>query len=197
MKYLVGLLVLSGLAAAELDFDRVTEWVEAEEFERAYEVLHADPAPDRGDARFWDLWQRAVRGVARNRQRRGGYGEAIAFLEDHLDTRSLVEDYAETCIWAGEEQRGLDRMGALPQPMRDRCAYAEFQLHWVRQDYAALEQRAREVGRPKWVDFAREQRELRERFDNRTTRAWWVTILGTLAILLTCWITDRALRRHT
>jgi hypothetical protein len=193
------MLLLAGVAFAEVDLDLVEEWIESEEFEQAYETLRpvrtASPAPDEKDERFWGLWGSSVRGVARNRQRKGGYAEAIDFLEAHLDTRPLVYDYADTCIWAGEEQRGLRTLKALPQPMRDDCVYAEFRLHFVRQDYTALEARAREVNWQSWIDYAREQRELRERFAYRTTRAWWVAALATIAILLACFATDRVLRR--
>ena len=192
MRALVALFLLAGAATADLD--RVTDLVEAEEFERAYKLMQSDPAQDTEDGRFWDLWQRAVRGVARNKQRVGGYEPALEFLEDHLDTVALVDDYTETCIWAGEEARGLQRIRELSPSMRKRCVVAEFQLHWVRQDYATFEQRAIEMDKPKWAAFAREQRELRERFTHRTTRAWWVALLGTAVILLACWIVDWRLR---
>jgi hypothetical protein len=197
MRTLLALSLFACIVSAEVDFDRVTELVEAEQFEQAYAILKDSPAPDGEDARFWDLWQRAVRGVARNRQRVGGYTPALEFLEQHLDTEALVGDYTETCIWAGEEERGLRTLRGLPAAMRDRCAVAEFQFYWIRQDYTAMERRAREVNRPDWVRFAREQHELRERFAERTGRAWRVALFGIAGILAVCWLIDRFVRPRT
>ena len=194
MKIAVAWFLLVAVAMADVDYDKVTELVEAEQFEKAYEVLQAGPVVDEKDERFQDLWRRSVRGVARDRQRVGGYMPAIEFLEAHLNAKAIVDDYTETCIWAGEEARGLRKLRALPQPLRDQCVVAELQFHWVRQDYAAIEKRAQEVDRQDWVGWAREQGALRERFTERTSRAWWVTIVGVVAIALACWIIDRWLR---
>jgi len=190
MRSLALVLLLAPSALAQ-DYDRLTEWVEAEEFERAYEVLGAITTPNTDDDPFWELWTRAVKGVARDRQRAAGYGVAIEFLEAHLDTKPIVDHYAETCIWSGEELRGLRNIRALQQPLRDAATHAEFQLLWVRQDYAAMEARAVETNWTSWIEFARKQRELRERFENRTTRAWWVALGGIGVILCACLIFDR------
>jgi len=194
MRRLATLLLFVGVAAAQDEFDRVSEWIDSEEFERAYATLQPERAARMEDERHLDLWQRAVRGVARNLQRKGGYGVAIEFLEDHLVTHLLVADYVETCIWAGEERRGLARVRALPQPLRDRSAKAEFQLYWVLREYDALEERALAVNWPAWVEFARRERDQLQRFADRTSRARWVAILATAAILLACFGVDRLLR---
>jgi hypothetical protein len=134
------------------------------------------------DARFSDLRNLAVRGVARDRQRADGFMAAATYLETHLDNRELVEQYVETCIWAGEEARALATIRALPAPFRKECAFAEFQIYWVRLDFEALEKRAREVKWDTWITYAQEQRALRAGFAKHTTRGWWVAIVSTCAM---------------
>jgi len=191
MRTLAVVLVLTSAALAQ-DYDRLTEWIEAEQFERAYEVLRKARVADvKDEGVWWELWGRAVKGVARDRQRKSGYGAAIEFLEGHLESKPIVDHYAETCIWAGEEARGLRRIRALRQPLRDESTHAEFQLLWVRQDYAGMEARALETNWTSWVEFARKERELRERFEGRTTRAWWVALGGIGAILCVVFVVDR------
>jgi len=159
--------------------------------EKFTEALQALEGADEADARYRPLRDHAVNGVARNLQRASGYRAALNWLEPRLESRTIVEHYVETCIWAGEEQRGIERLAALPGPLRKESFRAEMQLHWVRHDYATIEQRAREEGRPAWRDWAREQRELRERFTYRAQRGWWVALFAALAIGAACFVLHR------
>ena len=176
------LLALSLLASS---LDRAQELIENEEFAPALELLEKGE----GD-RFRDLRNRAIRGVSRDLQRAEGYAPAVDYLEKHLETRFLVAHYVEVCLWSGQEDRALRTLKALPPDFRHECAYAEFQIHFARLDFAALEQRAKEVSWPEWVAFAKEQRELREGFDERTSRAWtvfWVALGAMIAIVTIAW----------
>ena len=180
------LLLCSWSAAEETPVDRATVQIENEDFAAAMKTL--EPLVPQRTEPVLDLWGKAIRGVARDLQREGGYAPALDFYERHLDTRLIVGDYRETCIWAGEEQRGLRTIAALPQPFRDRCAESEFHLHWVLLDFAAMERRAREVKWPAWIEFAVEQRALRERFAERRNRAWWIAIGGAIALVAGAWL---------
>ena len=188
-------LLIAAVARAQDPIDLAVEQLEAERFEdamRTLEPLRSDPG---ANEEVLGLWQDALRGVARDVQRVRGYAAALEFLEQHLDSRSIIADYVETCIWAGDEERGLRTIAALPQPLRDRCAHSEFQLHYKRLDFAALERRAREVKWQSWIDFASKERKLRERFDDRRTRAIWVAVIGSLVIALGGWGVVRLLAR--
>lgn len=184
---MIALLICSLLAS---NLDRAQELIENEQFADALALVESGE----GD-RFRDLRNRAIRGVSRDLQRAEGYGAAIDYLEPRLETRFLVDHYVEACLWGGQEDRALRTIVALPKEFRERCAAAEFQIYLARLDFATLEKRASEVNWVEWVDYAREQRLLREGFVAHTSRAWvvfWVALgLMTGAVTL-AW---RAARR--
>ncbi|MEM8885670.1 MAG: hypothetical protein AAGD14_16515 [Planctomycetota bacterium] len=175
--------------------DRVEEMLEDEQFEQAYALL---AQADENDPRFASFRARTISGVARTKQRRDGYGAAIEFLEPLADTPDLMKLYALTCTWAGEEQRGLDKIRRLPDAQRRQYAAAEIELLWSMHDFAALEKRARAIGdgawAQSWVDYAKNARELRERFDARTRRGSWVAIGALLALTVAAFAFTRLCR---
>ncbi len=183
------LAMLFALAAGAQDPIAVAEeQIENEQFVAAMRTLEPlRENPDAGDELLMDelllVWGDAVRGVARDLQRERGYPAALDLFEQHLVTNVIVDYYVETCICAGAEERGLRHIAALPQPLRNLSARAEFNLHWARLDFAAMEKRAREVKWPKWIKFAVEQQEMRKRLDSRRQRGWMVALLGSLALV--------------
>ena len=164
------------------------EQIENEQFVAAMRTLEAlRNKPDADDELLIDellvVWGDAVRGVARDIQRERGYPAALDLFEQHLVTNMIVDYYVETCICAGAEERGLRHVAALPEPLRGLSARAEFNLHWARLDFAAMEKRAREVKWPKWIKYAVQQQEMRKRLDSRRQRGWIVALLGSLALV--------------
>lgn len=177
--------LLLALSLFASNLDRAQELIENEEFAPALELLESGE----GD-RFRELRNRAIRGVSRDLQRERGYDAAVDYLEQHLETRFLVAHYVEACLWSGQEERALATIRALPDAFRHECAYAEFQIHYARLDFEALEKRANEVNWTEWAEFAREQRELREGFVYRTERAWtvfWGALAGMGALFTLAW----------
>ena len=171
--------ILLLLALQSSPLDRAEALLEQELFEPA---LRAIEEADRADPRWAPARDRAVQGMARDLQRAEGYDAALRFLEERLESRAIIDCYTETCIWAGEEPRGLDRVRRLDPALAHAGSYAEFQLLWARLDFAAIERRAREVDWPEWEQWAREQQAKRDRFASRAARAWWVA-LGAAALL--------------
>jgi len=159
------------------------EQIENEQFVAAMRTLETLRNKPDADDEVLMVWGDAVRGVARDLQRERGYPAALDLFEQHLVTNVIVDYYVETCICAGAEERGLRHIAALPQPLRDLSSRAEFNLHWARLDFAAMEKRAREVKWPQWIQFAVGQQEMRKRLDSRRQRGWMVALLGSLALV--------------
>lgn len=177
-------LVLFAVAArAQGPIEVAKEQIENEKFVAAMRTLETPMANPDADDELLLIWGDALRGVARDLQRERGYPAALDLFEQHLVTNVIVDYYVETCICAGAEERGLRHLAALPQPLRNLSSRAEFNLHWARLDFAAMEKRAREVKWPKWIKFAVEQQEMRKRLDSRRQRGWMVALLGSLALV--------------
>jgi tetratricopeptide (TPR) repeat protein len=171
------------LALQSAPLDRAVAHLEEGRFEQALRELEQ---ADRKDPRYAKTYDGAVKGVARDLQRAEGYAGALAFLEPRLTSRPIIDHYVEVCIWAGEEDRGLARLRELPPEMDRSSHYAEFQLHWARLDFEALAERAREVEWQEWVVWAQKQQAIRDRFEERTVRGWWVALGAVLAMGAGC-----------
>lgn len=177
----VGLLICFLMGDPHLD--RAADMLRREEFEQAFsEIEKADVE----DARYVGLRNYAIFGVARETQRADGHTAAVRYFEDFLENRELVDQYVEICIWAGEEDRALASIRALPEPLRTECAVAEFQIYWARLDFQKLESRAREVGLDSWAEFAQKEQALRAGFSKHATRAWWVVLIA-LSVIAGIW----------
>ena len=181
MTALVVFLVLQATS-----IERAEAHLENERFDSALAELRL---ADRNDPRFGAIRDGAVKGVARDLQRADGYEVALRYLEERLESRAIIDHYAETCIWAGELDRGFARIARLTGPLAKSGRFAEMQLHWERLDFATMEERARAWGWDDWADYAREQKERRERFADRAARGWWVAAIAALLMGGMCfWI---------
>lgn len=115
--------------------------------------------------------------AAQQLQRREGYQAALAFLEADLSDPVLATQYMYTAIWAGEEERALERLrsvGAAPD--------LELPLLWHLGRFRAGAERARETDSEEWVVWFEEQAARRERIADRTRLAAWVAAIGAAAI---------------
>jgi hypothetical protein len=177
-------------------YEQIVELLENGKFEAATEQIALLEQAQPKHAELSALRQQAAVGVARNLQRQDGYGAALDYLESRLEGRTIVQAYSETSVWAGAEQRGLETMRRLPKALRHQCAREELNLYWALHDFVGMEQRAREVEWPEWIEFARNQGALRERFDGRTRRAWWVAGVGAALLAGGCLLLDRMARRR-
>ena len=175
MAICIGCVFLLGGLLTDPHIERAAELIELEQFAAAMSELEK---ADVTDPRYEGIRNYAIFGVARDLQRVEDHGAAVDYLEQRLDNEEIVSQYVEVCIWAGEESRALAGIAALPRELREQCAIAEFQIHWVRLDFETLERRARETGEDTWVKYAQEQRALREGFAKHARRAWWIVVGG-------------------
>jgi hypothetical protein len=133
---------------------------------------------------------KAVCAEAREIRRREGYVKAIEFLEPRLDHPKIVAAYADCCLWAGEEERGLRGLRASKVPANQR-AEAEISLlvRLFRYDEAA--EVAREHGWTEAAEWWGAAAALRDRLHARARRAGWIAALG-VALLLGAWALMRS-----
>lgn len=172
-------LVLALAAAAAAQERELLEERFGDALRAADEALAAKP----GDERLLEQRAKALRGLARDAQRRDGYGAALALLERELSHRILVQAYADVAVWAGEEERALRTLRSAGVPERMRLE-AELMLLGQLGRFREAEARAREAGWTEWEAWERERAELRARLGERRRRAAWVAWVALAALLL-------------
>jgi hypothetical protein len=185
VRALVLALVLAAIARADdaLDAAReeVREAVEADRFEDAMRFADAALARHPGDALLRRERAKAIRGRARDLQRAGGYGPALDLLERHLDDPVTVEAYAETCVWAGAEDRGIAALGRATVDAATRDAHLYRLLMYGRR-FGEIERRAAAAGHEEWRAWAAEEAARFGRYRARARRAWWIAAAGAAAL---------------
>jgi hypothetical protein len=173
------LLLLAGTAAAD---DAIRAALDAHRFAEARALAEKGLAERPADELL--LYQRAqaLKGLAREAQRRDGYGAAIGLLEAHLDHPLLVKAYADCCVWGGEEERGLLGVRGAKAPLGERVA-AEMKLleRLFRYEEAAALARAHGWGEAE--AWARGEAALRGRLRDRAARARWLAGAGAVLLL--------------
>ncbi|MHC4548118.1 MAG: hypothetical protein ACYTEZ_05010 [Planctomycetota bacterium] len=177
------LLVLLVLAAATLaDEAAVRAALDREDFAAALRLSESalQGHPDDGKLRY--LRAQALAGLARDRQRERGYAAALDFLESRLTHPVVTDAFAETCLWAGEEERALRALRASEVALADRI---RMELEMLRSlgRFRGAERRAREVGWPEAEAWYRKKAAYRERLAGRARRAAWVAVGAGLTIL--------------
>lgn len=205
MRWLAVLLLpaLPALPALAEDADaevRIRASLNGEEWAKALAQVDAALDHDPSSGVLLRMRAEAHRGVARDLQRTQGYPAAIAYLERHLDHPVTAWAYARTCIWGGEERRGIDGLRESGLPPADTIP-GEVELLSQLRRYDEVVQRASllEAEYPAWAhdwtQWAGKAAEQRERLEERARRAAWVTAVGGLVFvggaLLVAWLTRR------
>jgi hypothetical protein len=181
MRRLALLLLCS--AAAIADEGAVREALDREDFEtalaRAESALREAPAS--GPLRY--MHAQAVVGIARDLQRAEGYAPALDYLEPRLTHPHVTDRFAETCMWAGQEERAIRALRASPVALRDRI-WMELQMMRSLGRFEEASRRARAVG---WEEAAKmfgDVAAYRGRLAGRAARAMWVAVAACVAILV-------------
>ncbi len=125
---------------------------------------------------------KAVCAEAREIRRAQGYGKAIEFLEPRLDHPVIVKEYADCCLWGGEEERGLRGIRGAAVPAKHRL---EAEIGLLKRLFRFRE--AAEVARGHgWREaeaFWGAEAALRDRLHARAGRARWLAAAGVLSLL--------------
>ena len=123
--------------------------------------------------------------IARTLQRTKGYAAALEYLEDDLTHRNIAVAYMELCVWAGEEERGLEKLEASGLPASDilwpRCRL----LSHLRR-YDEIVELAGALRDPTWRDWARKEADRQHRFADRASRARKTAVVATVVLLAAC-----------
>jgi len=188
MRSALALLLLAGLVRADERADeraaeRARAAIAEERFEDAVALCEEALAASPGDGTLLYLRAGARCGVARMLQRARGYDAAIAYLESRLDHPVTAWAYAETCRWAGEEERGIEALRRSALALEDRI-HAELDLLSYLRRYDEIAARAEIAGLDRWARWARDEAARQSRVRGYTRRAWLVAALAAAVLLL-------------
>ena len=178
-----GLTVVLVLALAALaDEGAVREALDSEDFETALARAETllKKTPDHGPLRY--MRAQAIAGIARDLQRTEGYAAALDYLEPRLTHPHLTDRFAETCLWAGQEERAIRALRASSVALRDRI---RMELEMMRSlgRFEEASERARAVGWDEAAVIYGEDAAYRARLASRATRAVWVAVAAGVVIL--------------
>ncbi len=182
MRATAAILLVAAWASAQEQSPRLRANAALRE-ERFHDALRlADDAlrENENDTFAGEVRAEAIAGLAREAQRKKGYAAALAILEPEIAHPRTAWFFAQTCIWAGREEWGLDVLARAKLSQKER-AYREGELLY----YLGRLEEAADVARAAGLDdwWYRDQADLRVRFAARTRRAGWLAVGMALLIL--------------
>ena len=185
---LLPLLSLPALAEDHDGPDRIRAALNAEDWAAALALTGQALEDEPSAGLLRRLEAEAHRGTARDLQRSQGYGAALDYLETRLNHPVLAWSYARTCLWGGEELRGIEHLRASGLPPGDTIP-GELELLSQLRRYDEVVSRASllESDYPAWagdwIQWAGGEAARRARLERRARRAAWVAAVGGLAFL--------------